>query len=117
VIVMSVAIALLATAAAAAIFGRGSTDATPHGRLLEALTEVAEAQEAYYHEKGRFAGWTDGLSLETGAKVELTQLRGDESRWEAVVRATDAGLSCAQSGRSSEGRPIREEATCYALGD
>ncbi len=80
-LVLAVAGVLLATAAASVVFG-GPSDATPHGRLLGALDEVAEAQEAHYHETGRFGSGSHDLEVRTGRDIELTRLRGDHQGWE-----------------------------------
>lgn len=111
--VLMVSAVLVITAAATAILGGGFDSATPHGRLLGTLQRVADAQEVHHRETGRFAAWRGALEVDVPDDVELTVVRADAERWEALVEAPAVGLSCSLAGSWSAEGAQREEPACY----
>ncbi len=112
-VVLTVSAVLLVTAAATAILGRGFSDATPHGRLLGTLGQVAEAQERYHRETGTFAAWERTLSIEIPGDVRFRLVHATDWSWEAMVEDDDVGLSCVQKGRWAGERLVVEPPVCY----
>lgn len=110
---VTVAAVLVGTAAATVLMDRGFSDATPHGRLLGALADVADAQEVWYGDRGRFASLRDSLSVEPPPGVDLQVVRGDAAGWKALARSPDVGLSCVQEGSAEGSRPRRSRPVCY----
>lgn len=115
-LVLTVTAVLLGTAAVSALLGTGFDDATPHGQLLGALSEVAEAQESHYAANGAFARWVRTLDVVVEGEVELVMTRGSETAWRAIARSTEVELSCQQGGRIRDGSPVRDEPICYREG-
>lgn len=113
VLVVLVSTVLIATAAASAILGGRFDDATPHGRLMGSLQQVAEAQETHHQRTGQFAAWPESLQVELPADVNLELLRGNADAWEALVRAPEVGLSCSQTGAWLDGSLVREQPVCF----
>lgn len=111
-LVLTVVGVMAATAAATVLTGGGLEDRTPHGQLLTALRDVAERQESYREEHGRFAGWVRTLEMPSPEGVELTVLKGTETEWEAVARHP-VGLTCSLLGRVEAGRLVRDEPICF----
>jgi hypothetical protein len=107
---------LAATAAAAALFGTGLEETTPHGQVLTSLQQVADAQEAHYAEAGTFARWLHSLDQEPIGEVRVDLVRADATQWEAMA-THPIGLTCIQSGRLNGPRPMRDQPLCYTTGD
>ena len=112
-VVLTVSAVLLVTAAATAILGRGYSDATPHGRLLGLLGEVAEAQQGYHRETGTYAAWERTLSIEVPGDVRFRIVHASDRSWEAMVEDDDIGLSCVQKGSWDGERQVMEQPVCY----
>ena len=112
VLILAVAGMLLATAAATVFLGGGMEDRTPHGQLLAALRQVADRQEAFHRENGRFAGWLRTLEMEPPDGSEVMLLEGGTERWKAVARHP-VGLTCVQGGQLAGGRPVRDDPACF----
>lgn len=115
-LILTVAGVLLATAAATVFLDGGMEDDTPHGMLLGALRQVAERQEAFHHQNGRFAGWLRTLEMEPPDGSELMLLEGGTETWKAIARHP-VGLSCVQGGHMDGGRPVRDEPACFTSPD
>jgi hypothetical protein len=101
-----------ATAVAAALFGTGVEETTPHGQVLTSLQRVAEAQEEHYRRTGTFGEWLHTLDVEVPGEVRVAVLRGDRLSWK-VTAAHPVGLTCIQEGHARQGRPAREPPVCY----
>lgn len=115
ILILTVAGAILATAAAS-VLSSGISDSTPHGRLLGALGRIADAQERSWEAQGRFAGDLPALSITPGSGIAVRVTRADALGWEAVASDPEVGLTCRQGGRISLGRPQRQEPVCYTEG-
>jgi hypothetical protein len=112
-VVLTVSAVLLVTAAATAILGGGFSDATPHGRLLGTLQQVAEAQQQYHGQTGRFAAWERTLGIEIPGDVKFRLIHATDRSWEAMVEDDDVGLSCVQKGSWDGERQVMEQPVCY----
>jgi hypothetical protein len=112
-LVLTVSAVLVATAAASVLLDGGFSDATPHGRLLGVLRDVARAQEAYRVETGRYAERAESLAVEVPADVRVVILDGDSAGWEALAVSPSVGLSCAQSGSWGPSGAKRSPPECY----
>ncbi len=106
---------LVISALAAALFGAGTEETTPHGQILTSLQRVAEAQEEHYRRTGEFAGSLEALDMGSAGKVRLGLVRGDRAGWEAVA-SHPVGLTCLQEGEARQGRPHRDVPVCYRTG-
>jgi hypothetical protein len=114
-LLMVVAGVLAATAAAAALFGTGLEETTPHGQVLTALQRVADAQEDHYRDTGAFARWLHSLDTEPLGEVRVELVRGDGNGWEAMA-THPVGLTCIQAGKVDRTKVRREQPLCYTLG-
>ncbi|MEJ2504402.1 MAG: hypothetical protein P8177_14000 [Gemmatimonadota bacterium] len=112
-LILTVIGVLLVTTAASVMIGPNLDDGTPHGRLLGVLGRVADAQATRHGETGRFTPWVDHLEVSVPAGVELTVVRGDTERWEALARDAELGLVCMQAGRWAWDSAVRELPSCY----
>jgi hypothetical protein len=112
ILVLTVIGVLGAMAAAAALFGTGLEETTPHGQVLTSLHRVAEAQERHHQETGTFARWIHTLDVETPEGVRVDLVRGDDAAWEAIA-GHPVGLTCLQGGRYERGAVQRDQPICY----
>lgn len=116
VLVLGIAAALIATAGASLVWG-GFNEATPHGRLLDTLHQIATAQEVYWSRAGRFAPGLEPLRIASPGGVVVRVTRGDATGWEAMVSDPKVGLGCRQEGSvGGSGRPERGEPVCFTYG-
>jgi hypothetical protein len=101
-----------ASGLAAALFGTGVEEVTPHGQVLTALQRVAEAQEAHHRRTGAFSDVAQTLQLTVPAEVRVGVSRGGPTDWEATA-SHPIGLTCIQEGRVHQGRLVRGQPLCY----
>lgn len=112
VLILVVIGVLAATAVAAALFGTGLEETTPHGQVLTSLHRLGDAQEEHFQQTGAFAEWMHTLDVEVPDGIRLDFVRANRNSWEAIA-AHPAGLTCIQEGVVRNGQPRRDPPICY----
>jgi hypothetical protein len=112
VLVLTVIGVLGAMAAAAAVFGGGLEETTPHGQVLTSLQRVAEAQEQHHRQTGAFARSLHELDITPSNGVRIDLVNGGPNAWEALA-GHPIGLTCMQGGRYERGTALRDQPLCF----
>jgi hypothetical protein len=112
VLVITVIGVLGAMAVAAAVFGGGLEETTPHGQVLTSLQRVADAQEQHHRETGAFARSLSELDVTPSDGVRIDLVRGGPDAWEAIA-GHPIGLTCMQGGRYDRRTALRDQPLCF----